>query len=56
MTKLGKVKVKAMLNALVDTQAAIDAECFGERVGDVKVRALLNTIATYCTIRRFRDW
>ena len=29
---------------------------FGETVGDVKVEALVNTIATHCTIRRLRDW
>lgn len=56
VTKLGKVKGMAMLNALVDTQAAMKPNSFGETVGDVKVEALFNTIATHCTIRRLRDW
>lgn len=44
VTKLGKVKGMAMLNALVDTQAAMKPNSFGETVGDVKVEALFNTL------------
>ena len=41
--KQGEVKVKALLNALVDTKK-LRLIRFGETVGDVKDETLLNTL------------